>query len=117
MTDDLESRYGAFFIEGLKLRRKAGETTDRNLLETEIPSELRPLLPYAAFWGIPDDTFRIELVQVAPEHLWKEFRDFVSLHEDALLDCLAGPEAKRSPPSPEYLAFSFMLQASDWPRE
>lgn len=117
MSDDLSTRYGAFYSEGLRLRSDAGESSEFRLTANRIPKELLPLLPYAAFWGIADDTYRIELVRVAPEHVWKEFRDLVSRHEDALMAWLAGPEAKERPPSSEYLAFSFMLQAFDWPRE
>ena len=80
MSDDLSTRYGAFYSEGLRLRSDAGESSELRLTANRIPKELLPLLPYAAFWGIADDTYRIELVRVAPEHVWKEFRDLVSRH-------------------------------------
>jgi hypothetical protein len=73
-------------------------------------------MPYAEFWGIADDSYRIELVKHAPREIWREFRDVVSRHETGLLDWLAGPEADTTP-TPEYVAFSFMLRAFDWPRE
>lgn len=116
MSDDLSSRYGAFHAEGLRLRSNAGESKEFRLAANKIPRELLPLLPYAEFWGIADDTYRIELVQVAPQHIWIEFREAVKGHKTALLDWLSGPDAERLP-TPEYLAFSFMLQAFDWPRE
>lgn len=117
MNDDLSSKYGSFYAEGLRLRSDAGESCLSRLNEDKIPVELLPLVSYAEFWGIADDTFRIELVQAAPAHIWHDFRDSVSRHEDALMAWLAGPEAMHRPPSPEYLAFSFMIQAFDWPRE
>jgi hypothetical protein len=116
MSDDLSTRYGAFYADGLRLRSDAGESSDFGLTANMIPVELLPLLPYAEFWGIADDTYRIELVRVAPQHIWIEFREAVEGHNMALLDWLSGPDADR-PPTPEYLAFSFMLQAFDWPRE
>ena len=116
MNDDLSSRYGAFYAEGLRLGSDAGESRDLQIAANKIPRELLPLLPYAAFWGIADDTYRIELVQIAPQHIWNEFREEVKRHKMALLDWLSGPDADK-PPTPEYLAFSFMLQAFDWPRE
>lgn len=117
MSDDLSSRYGEFYAKGLRLRSDAGESSDRRLGTDNVPSQLSPLLPYADFWGISDDTYRSDLVRIAPQHIWDEFRCIVSRNEDALMKWLAGPEAKQRPPSPEYLAFSFMLQAFDWPRD
>ena len=116
MSDELSSRYGAFFTEGRRLRSDAGESSDLCLRADKIPVELRPLLPFAEFWGISDDTFRIELVKVAPLDIWRDFRETVERYEKALLAWLSGPEAN-GPPSPEYIAFSAMLQAFDWPRD
>ncbi len=116
MSDDLSSRYGAFYVEGTRLRSDAGESSHLRLAANDAPRELLPLLPYAEFWGIADDTYRIELVRAAPQHIWSEFQEVVKGHKTALLDWLSGPAADR-PPTPEYLAFSFMLQAFDWPRE
>jgi hypothetical protein len=116
MSDDLSSSYGAFYSEGLRLRSDAGESSDLRLEESKIPGELRPLIPYAEFWGISDDTFRIELVNAAPAGVWRDFRETVKRSEKALLGWLSGPEANK-PPSQEYVAFSAMLQAFDWPRD
>ena len=116
MINDLSSLYDSFHSEGLRLRRNAGETYEACLSADGIPRELLPLLPYAEFWGIADDTCRIELVRIAPRHVWIDFREAVKRHKMELLAWLSGPDADR-PPTPEYLAFSFMLQAYDWPRE
>jgi hypothetical protein len=116
MSNDLSSTYGDFYDVGLRLRNDADESEGLNLEANAIPTELLPLLPYAEFWGIADDTYRIALVRVAPQHIWNEFREAVKRHKMALLDWLSGPAAD-IPPTPEYLAFSFMLQAFDWPRE
>jgi hypothetical protein len=116
MSDDLPSLYGAFYTKGLRLRHEAGESSDLRLMPDKIPMELLPLLPYASFWGISDDSYRIELVRTAPQHVWNEFQEAVKRLKSILLDWLSGPEADR-PPTPEYLAFSFMLQAFDWPRD
>jgi hypothetical protein len=116
VINDLSSTYGGFYAVGLRLRNDAGDSEELSLKANAIPTELRPLLPYAEFWGIADDTYRIALVRVAPQHIWNEFREAVKRHKMALLDWLSGPAAD-IPPTPEYLAFSFMLQAFDWPRE
>lgn len=117
MSDDLSLKYGAFYKEGLRLRSEAGESDNLRLKKNNIPEKLIPLLPNAEFWGISDDSYRIELVRIAPNEIWNNFRELVSVYEDDLLDWLAGPEAKHSSFSPEYLAHSFMLQAFDWPRD
>lgn len=115
MNDSLSQKYGPFFVEGVKLRIDAGESGESQLQALSVPKELAPLLPYAEFWGIADDTYRIELIKRSPPELWTDFQNAVSKKKTALLDWLSGPEADKLP-SPEYLAFSFMLQAFDWPR-
>jgi hypothetical protein len=81
-----------------------------------VPQDLRLLIPYAEFWGIPDDGYRIELVLQAPPEIFREFREVVSKHEAILLKWLAGPEADADMPTDEYVAFSAMLLAYDYPR-
>jgi hypothetical protein len=115
MTEPLRESYGAFYDRGQKLRRDAGADFGR-LRPEKIPPQLWPLIPYAEFWGIPDDGFREKLVEEAPPPFLKQFREAVSGHESALLDWLAGPDADRIPSSDEYVAFSAMLMASDDPR-
>lgn len=116
MRDNLLHKYGAFFARAQQLRIDAGETIESHLTPDNVPKSLHPLLPYAEFWGISDDSYRIELVGQAPADIWRDFREAVSKYKMALLDWLSGPEAG-SPPSQEYLAFSYMLQAYDWPRD
>lgn len=116
MTDSLSQLYETFFEQGQKLRIDAGELAVGKLRRDKVPKGLWPLIPYAEFWGIADDSYRIELISQAPIDIWKAFRKVVADHKPMLLDWLAGPEAD-APPTPEYLAFSFLLQAFDWPRE
>ena len=116
MNDRLSQKYGAFFAVGQRLRVEAGESGEQHLRVDRVPRELLPLVPYAEFWGISDDTYRIELVKQAPIDVWRDLKEAVSQHKTALLDWLSGPEAD-NPPTREYLAFSFMLQAFDWPRD
>ena len=116
MSESLARKYGNFFVEGQRLRIDAGELEELHLQADKVPKELVPLLSYAEFWGISDDSYRIDLIKQAPPEFWRDFQEAVSNHKVALLDWLAGPEADNEP-TPEYLAFSFMLQAFDWPRD
>lgn len=116
MTESLSQKYGAFFEQGQKLRVDAGEPAIAQFRRSKVPQALWPLLPYAEFWGIADDTYRIELISQAPTEIWRTFRETVSKHKPDLLNWLAAPEADALP-TPEYLGFSFLLQAFDWPRD
>lgn len=115
MSEILSLKYGLFFIEGQRLRIDAGEPSELHLEVLNVPRELETLLPYAEFWGVADDSCRIELINQAPPEVWRDFQIVVSRHKTALLDWLSGPEADHHP-TREYLAFSFMQQAFDWPR-
>ncbi len=116
MTESLSKEYGAFFARGQKLRADAGASEIGRLRRDNIPENLWPLIPYAEFWGVADDGFREELVEQAPPGILQGFRDVVSKHETKLLEWLAGPEAAKATPNNEYVAFSAMLMAYDYPR-
>lgn len=116
MTEGLSRKYGDFFEQGMQLRADAGEPAVAQLRQDKVPKELWPLLPYAEFWGISDDSYRITLISRAPTGIWSDFREAVSKQLPALLEWLAGPESEAAH-SPEYVAFSFMLQAFDSPRK
>jgi hypothetical protein len=113
MTESLREKHGAFFDEGQKMRLDAGCSL-LPLRPEKVPKELWPLLPYAEFWGISDDGYREELCEVAPSEIWKDFREAVSKYKTALLDW--SPEADAHPPTIEFVAFTAMLMAYDWPR-
>ena len=102
-VDEMRDRYGPFFFskEMLSLNRSC------------VPSELWPLLPYAAFWGIDDDLAREALVQRAPKEVKKNLKEVLHLMETPLLKWLAGEESYDENPSPEYCAFSTLLMAAD----
>ena len=78
-----------------------------------IPSRLRPLIHYAAFWGASDDAVRESLVDAAPEHVKENLVAIVAEFDDELDEWLAGEEADSPTPSPECIAFSAMRMASD----
>lgn len=115
MSNELSEKYGDFFLEGQRLRVLAGESAEMHLQAQKIPEELLSLMPYAEFWGISDDGYRIDLIKQSPQEIWHDFQEAVSKKKTPLLQWLAGPEADNEL-TPEYLAFSFMLQAFDWPR-
>ncbi len=116
MVNPLRKKYGSFFAESLRSRRETGSPIVR-LRQDKVPEELWPLIPYAEFWGISDDGDRIELILSAPATAWKDFLATVAGHQSALSEWLAGPESYSETPTEEYIAFSSMWMASDWPRE
>jgi hypothetical protein len=111
MTESLREKYGAFFDKGQKMRFDAG-CSHLPLRPERVPKELWPLLPYAAFWGISDDGYREELCEEAPPEIWKDFRETVSKYKNTLLEW----ETDTHPPTTEFVAFTAMLMAYDWPR-
>jgi hypothetical protein len=101
---ELERLYGGYFRRGSKSR----------INRDAVPRQLWPLIPYAGFWGIIDDWDRDELVDNAPADVQQNLAAVVALLNDDLNDWLGGPEAEISPPSPEYVAFSYMSMAADY---
>lgn len=116
MTSPLRAKYGAFYDKWVGLL-EPGVQPINQLKPDRIPKEFWPLIPYAEFWGVTDDGFRIDLTMDAPPEIWKDLRDTVAPFDQALTDWLAGPDADRPHPSLEYVAFSFMHMAYGWPRD
>jgi hypothetical protein len=116
MNNSTSDKHPAFFARAQALRLTGGEEKGRRLRPKMVPKQLWQLIPYAEFWGISDDSCRIELIKEAPAEIWSDFRKVIAQNEQALMDWLAGPEADQDP-TPEYAAFSFMVQAFDYPRD
>lgn len=102
--ESLASEYGEFI--------SASPSVDFDA--TDVPVNLRSLIPYASFWGLTDDLEREQLVEVAPLHLKHDLQRLIVEYEDALDEWLAGPEATSSKPSAAYIAFSAMRMAADY---
>ncbi len=81
---------------------------------SNVPGGLRPYVAYAEVCGISDDGYREALVERAPEAARRDLVQVVELIDDQLDEWLAGPEADRFPPTPEYVAFSAMRMAADY---
>jgi len=79
--------------------------------ESEVPENLRALMPYARFWGIADDWARERLVAQAPEEIRANLKAVLLQNDDALDEWLAGPESQQRNPSDSYVAFSAMRMA------
>jgi hypothetical protein len=79
-----------------------------------VPEDLRPLIPYAEFWGIADDLERERLVRAASSDALVNLVAVIRAHDNALDRWLAGPEAQSAQPSDEYVAFSAMRMAADF---
>ncbi|MGV3756680.1 MAG: hypothetical protein ACO1QS_14960 [Verrucomicrobiota bacterium] len=102
--DAIRSEYGEFLSESSMV----------DFDENEVPESLRPLIPYASFWGLADDWEREKLAEKAPAHLKISLRKMIADNDDALDDWLAGVEASSSNPSSAYIAFSAMRMAADY---
>jgi hypothetical protein len=98
--------------------RRAGFTAANRpaivLDPSRVPVSLRPLIPLAEHWGIPDDVIRDDVFRRATaaelQHLTKTLRQ----HAAALDAWLAGPESSAASPSAEYIAFSAMRMGVDF---
>ncbi len=99
--DEMKELYGHFYEQSPKLPLDRGR----------IPERFWPLVPYAEFWGIPDDPSYEDLLQDAPLDVQRNLKAVVVRFDKDLDEWLAGPEAD-APPSPEYIAFSVMRLAA-----
>src|ERR1043165_3245489 len=99
--DELKSFYGPFYATSPLVP----------LRTTHVPESVRVLIPYARFWGLPDDLQREQLVDSARPDIIEDLKDAVDLLSAELDEWLAGPEARSSQPSGEYVAFSAMRMA------
>jgi hypothetical protein len=85
------------------------------LRPARVPAPLRELIPLAERWDIGDDYDRGVAVRQAPTG---ELRCLVtsidaSNDDQAWETWLGGPESFSPAPSPEYLAFTHLLMATD----
>lgn len=102
-ADEMQACYGPFYEQGARQALDAAN----------VPESLRPLLPYAAFWGISDDWTREDLVADAPEEVKRNLVDVVQRFDDEFDEWLAGPEADSPPFTREYIAYTTMRMAAD----
>lgn len=99
---EMESFYGDFYMRSPRVR----------INQEVIPPQVRPLIPYAEFWGVTDDIARDTLEDEAPPHVRQNLKAVVARYNNALDEWLAGPAADHPPFSPEYIAFSAMTMAA-----
>lgn len=105
-ADEIEYEHGDFY------KFRISEEFDIN----DVPEKLKPLLPYAMFWGDTDDSYQTELLKKVPDDILKNLRYVVSQFIDELDEWLAGPAASSQNPSDAYCAYSAMRIASDYVR-
>lgn len=102
--NDMAEFYGSF----INMRYK-------NLFkESDVPHELKPLIPYARFWGVADDYKREQLISYASNDIIYNLKYSVEIFDDALDGWLAGSESTCSEFSDAYIAFSAMRMAADF---
>ena len=80
-----------------------------------VPAPLRELVPLAERWDIGDDYDRTMAVREAPTDELRRLVASIDSSNDgqAWETWLAGPEASSPTPSPECLAFTNLLMATD----
>lgn len=106
LTDDeMREQYGELYAASPKnpLNRK------------NVPENVWPLLPYAEFWGIEEQSpiDYEELVSYATPSIRKNLWTAVESLVDELDDWLAGDEAESENPTKEYVSFSILRMAAD----
>jgi hypothetical protein len=99
---ELRDRYG------LAANSQKGES----LSPSNVPANLRHLLPYAEVWGITDDTLRADFMKTAPVEAVAHLRRIVEQYDELLDAWLSGSEATGPSFSREYTAFSAMRMAA-----
>jgi hypothetical protein len=103
-AEQMQRRYGSFYNNSPKVY------LDRN----KVPEACWPLLPYAEFWGIADDSMRGRLVKHAPQDIQLNLKEAVSAFDNPLDEWLTGPEAEDANLSDEFVAFTAMTMAADF---
>ena len=76
-----------------------------------VPAAVVPLLEAAKRWGIADDGYRDEAVELASPMERRTLIAAVAEAPDDLWDWLTGPEADEEVPSEEYVAISCLTMA------
>jgi hypothetical protein len=104
---EIERRYGEFYNRATRLV----------LDPSRIPERLWPLIPYAEFWGVSDDSTLLDLIAGAPVAVHHNLKLATDIFNDDLTEWLAGPEADKPGPSGEYVAFCAMWMAADYPKK
>ena len=79
---------------------------------SEVPEELRSLIPYAQIWGISDDINRDAMLSKTPTALRTHLKKLVIDKEEVFENWL-GREHVSSPPTSAQVAFTALLIAAD----
>ncbi|MDM0000683.1 hypothetical protein QTI24_18855 [Variovorax sp. J22P240] len=79
----------------------------------DVPASLHQLAPYAARWGVADDSVRDSVIRGTPLTLKRNLRWMVTVLDYALTEWLAGPESLSTEPTDAYVAYSAMRMAAD----
>ena len=116
-TDDVEIAPAGEALEGRSLDRV--DRPEITLDPSNVPRDLRDLIPFAEEWGIGDDVIRSDVEESATEQEKEQFRTALTGRTDRVTEWLDsfGTESM----SDEAGTFMFMLVALDemgiWPDE
>jgi len=83
------------------------------LVHSNVPAELRTLIPLAERYGVSDDGYRTDMLATLDQTEREQLIRAVQERDDALDVWLAGPEAAVVAPTNEYVAFSALRMAAD----
>ena len=80
-----------------------------------VPPQLRQLIPYAEWWGLPgEEASRNAFIDKAPAEAVRNLVDVERAYDSGLTAWLAGPEADATQPTRAYLLFAAMVMAADY---
>jgi hypothetical protein len=104
----MEASYGAVWLLSPRV------VIDRR----KVPNELHPIVPYAEFWGVSDDSIRQRLLESAPDDVLKNLKQTVRAYNKKLNAWLSSQEQSGRSPNPrptlEYVTFVALIMAADY---
>jgi len=100
------------------LRKALGTIRPRpidRINNSDVPSDLRLLVPVAEWWGIDgDEEMLYGFVDRAPIDAVTNLCIIVDTYDRTISEWLAGPEAESGRPTQAYLTFTALVMASDY---
>jgi hypothetical protein len=93
-------------LDTMRMTRQSVHLVEFSL--TDVPVNVRALVPHASIFGIADDFERAKLIARTPKDILRNVKADIQLLDSLLDDWLAGPAADSDEPTDAYVAFSAM---------